>query len=135
MTWLLDANVLIAMVIPIHVHHEWAVKWISSMKDPFATCSVTQGALLRLHMQFAPDKSAAAAWATLNAITQMPDHWFWDEGFSYLDVPHRHLHSHKQITDAWLAQLSRKRGGKIATLDGALVAHHRDVAVLVTLTH
>ena len=132
MTWLLDANVLIAMVIPVHVHHQRTVHWLSSMKDAFATCSVTQSTLLRLHMRFAPDTSAAAAWATLKAITQMDGHLFWDEGFSYLEVPHRHLHSQNQITDAWLAQLARNRHGKLATLDGALVAQHRDVAVLVT---
>jgi predicted nucleic acid-binding protein len=41
------------------------------------------------------------------------------------------LQGPSQATDAWLAELARRRKGKLATFDQALVALHRDVAVLV----
>ena len=101
------------------------------MAEPFATCAVTEGTLLRLHMRFAVDGSAAAAWTTLGAIHTMAGHKFWDEGFSYRDVPHAQLDGPAQVTDAWLAELARRRGGKLATMDSALATVHPDVAVLV----
>jgi hypothetical protein len=39
----------------------------SGSDDSFATCAITQGTLLRLHMMFASDTSAAATWRTLAA--------------------------------------------------------------------
>lgn len=133
MTWLFDGNVLIAMMIEAHPHHERVVRWMETNPVPFATCSVTQGTLLRLHMLSAPDKSAAAARRSLRAIMGMPAHVFWDDGFSYLSVPHQGIQGYKQVTDAWLAQLARQRGGKLATLDDGLATQHRDVALLVPL--
>lgn len=131
MTWLLDRNLLVALAIDSHVHHTRARRWFDAMTEPFSTCAVTEGTLLRLHMRFAVDGSAAAAWATLGAIHTMAGHEFWDEGFSYRDVQHALLDGPAQVTDAWLAELARRRGGKLATMDGALATVHPDVAVLV----
>ena len=132
MTWLLDRNVLAALSIDSHEHHQRAIAWFSGVKK-FATCTITQGTLIRVHMLMAEDQSAAAAWRTLASVEALPVHEFWDDGFSYSKVPHRILHGPKQVTDAWLAQLARQRGGRLATLDGALVSLHRDIAVLVPL--
>ena len=101
------------------------------MSEPFATCAVTEGTLLRLHMRFAADKSAAAAWKALDAIHSTKGHEFWDSGFSYRAVPHDALGNAAQVTDAWLAELSRRHQGKLATMDNALVAAHSDVAAFV----
>ena len=131
MTWLLDGNLLVALAIDSHVHHERARRWFDAMSEPFATCAVTEGTLLRLHMRFAVDKSVAAAWAELDAIHAMASHEFWDEGFGYREVKHDALTGPAQVTDTWLAELARRRGGKLATVDGGLVTLHPDVAVLV----
>lgn len=131
MTILLDANVLIAVVLEGHIHHERADRWLAEHSGSFATCSVTQGSLLRAHMQLARGKSAAAAWTALRGITAHPRHEFWDDGFSYTTVPHRHLQGPKQVTDAWLAELARRHGARLATFDTALAALHDDVASLV----
>lgn len=130
MTVLLDTNVLIAAVMAGHVHHERADAWLAQ-QALFATCSVTQGALLRIHMQLAADRSARAAWALLREVTAHPRHEFWEEGFPYPDVPHRHLQGPKQVTDAWLAELARRRRGRLATFDSALAALHADVTELI----
>jgi toxin-antitoxin system PIN domain toxin len=132
MTWLLDGNLLVALRIDTHVSHEAAQHWFSSHRhDRFATCPVTQGTLLRVHMRSALDGSVDAAWQALSEISGHPMHEFWADNFSYLDVPHRLLQGPSQVTDAWLAELARRRKGKLATFDQALVALHRDVAELV----
>ena len=46
MTYLLDGNVLVALVIKSHIHHRLAKDWFCQSSEPFATCSVTQGTLL-----------------------------------------------------------------------------------------
>jgi toxin-antitoxin system PIN domain toxin len=131
-TWLVDGNVLTALVLDGHVHHSQVARWFNALRDRrFATCLVTQGTLLRVHMAYAEDRSAAAAWRTLAAVEKHPRHEYWDDGFGYSVVPHRHLQGPKQVTDAWLAELARRRQGRLATLDRNLTALHRDVADLV----
>jgi predicted nucleic acid-binding protein len=67
----------------------------------------------------------------LRALREHRRHVFWEEGFSYAEVPHRSLQGAKQVTDAWLSEAARRRKAKLATLDSALAALHRDVAVLI----
>ena len=131
MTWLLDGNLLAAYAISTHVHHARVHSWFAGLTDPFATCAVTQGTLLRLHMQLAVDTSATAAWTELQGITNHPRHEFWDDGFSYLHVSTQQLQGHRQVTDAWLAELARLHGGRVATLDLGFSRTHPDVAVLI----
>jgi len=131
MTWLLDGNVLVAMTIDSHLHHSRARAWWKARRRAIATCASTQGTLLRVHMALAEDRSAAAAWATLSAICALPGHEFWDDSLSYVDVHHRHLQGPRQVTDAWLAELARQRGGRLATLDAGLATLHADVAELI----
>jgi len=133
MTWLLDGNVLAALLIDTHVHHAGCRAWFDSHTDRFATCAITQGTLLRVHMIMARDTRAAAAWQTLRAVEAHPRHVFWNDGFSYSAVSHAGLRGPKQVTDAWLAELARRRNGKLATLDTALAALHADVAFLIPM--
>jgi toxin-antitoxin system PIN domain toxin len=129
MTWLLDGNVLVALVLQGHVHHEQVRCWFESdRKRRFATCLITQGTLLRLHMTYAADKSASAAWQTLQRLCEIPRHEFWEEAFGYQSVPHRYLQGAKQVTDAWLAEVTRRRKAKLVTLDRSFAALHCDVA-------
>ena len=131
MIWLLDGNVLTALAIQSHVHHQQALAWFYSQQRDFATCAVTEGTLLRLHMMKAANTSASAAWATLTLLRSMQGHHFWDDGFSYEQVRHARLTGHRQVTDAWLAELARRRGGRLATFDVGLTVEHSDVADLV----
>ncbi len=129
MTWLLDGNVLVALCMANHTHHASAHEWYASdCIQKFATCCVTQGTLLRVHMATAEDPTAAAAWNTLKRISKHPSHEFWDADLDYNDVSCKMLQGPKQITDAWLAELARKRGARLATFDAALHLLHGDVA-------
>jgi len=135
MTYLLDGSVLVALYIRDHPFHDRAARWFASIRDDagFATCPVTEGTLLRLHMTHAQNHSAAAAWAALANCRGIDGHEFWDEAFSYEEVPHEKLQGSKQVTDAWLVELARRRGGKLATLDAALAVLYPDVVKLVSV--
>lgn len=132
MTWVLDGDVLVALQLDSHVHHDRVHRWFAKLKrDRFATCVITQGTLLRLHMKAAADTSATAAWQALKDVTAHPKHEWWGNGLNFLNAPHRHLQGSAQVTDAWLAELARRRKGRLATLDSGLATLHQDVAVLL----
>lgn len=132
MEWLLDGNVLVALRLDSHPQHLRAHRWFATLgRDKFSTCCITQGTLLRMHMRFAPDSSAAAAWAALKEICEHPKHVYWNNSLDYLEVPHRYLQGARQVTDAWLAELARIRTGKLMTMDEALATLHDDVALLM----
>ena len=132
-TWLLDGNVLVALRLDSHVHHDRVHQWFGRLAatDRFATTVVTQGTLLRVHMKTAADGSAAAAWQALEDVCAHVKHEWWNEALSFLDVPHGVLRGHAHVTDAWLAEVARRRRGRLATLDSSLASMHRDVAVLI----
>ena len=125
---LLDSSALIAVAITEHENHRAVLEWLGSR--PFATCPITQGALVRAVMR-APRGSARGAVALIAEISRLDEHEFWFDDLSYADVPTDGLVGHRQATDAYLAQLARARVGKLATLDRALAAQHPDVAELV----
>jgi uncharacterized protein len=128
---LLDGNLLVALAIDTHEFHHRSRRWFNSQAGPFATCATTEGTLLRVHMKVAQDGSATAAWSVLEAIHAMPDHVFWNDGFSYREVVFANVVGSKQVTDAWLAELARRHGAQLATLDVALAALHSDVAFMI----
>jgi hypothetical protein len=131
MSWLLDGNVIVALLIDTHPHYQRATSWFGTVMDPVFTCSVTEGTFLRLHMQMAADRSSTAAWQSLADFQRNPQHHFIDDGYSYAQVATKGLLGHKQVTDAWLAQLARRHGTKLATLDGGLIEMHADVGFLI----
>ncbi|MBN2451241.1 MAG: PIN domain-containing protein [Lentisphaeria bacterium] len=128
MTRLLDANVLIALVDVSHVHHERARRWFVRAQPSFATCPITQGALVRHYFRDVPSPTAGGVLSLLAGIEGMPGHAFWPDDVSYRDVRVTGVIGYRQISDAYLAALARKRGGRLATLDSALAALHEDVA-------
>jgi uncharacterized protein len=128
-TVLLDANVLIALLVDEHVHHAAAENWFASMTGSFATCPVTQGSLMRLLIR--EGQPAAAARAVLSQTAASPRHEFWPDDVSYADVPVAGIIGHRQVTDAYLAQLARGRGARLATFDQAMAKLHDDVADLI----
>jgi uncharacterized protein len=128
-TALLDANVLIALVVTDHVHHDAAVEWLSTFDAGFATCPITQGSLVRFLLR--AGQSAAIARDVVGAIEGAKRHEFWPDGVSFTDVEVAGVVGHRQATDAYLAQLARSRNEQLATLDSGLAHLHSDVALLV----
>lgn len=130
MTVLLDANVLIALVVADHVHHDAAEAWLGGAADRrFATCPITEGSLVRLLVR--EGQPADAAKAVLVALAGNPRHEFWPDGVPYRDVPMNGVIGHRQVTDAYLAQLARSRESRLATFDQGMAKLHADVVDLV----
>jgi uncharacterized protein len=128
-TVLLDANLLIALLVDDHVHHEAAESWLIDLSGNFATCPITQGSLVRLLVR--EGQSAAAARSVLSGTIADPRHEFWPDDLPFTDVPVKGIVGHRQVTDAYLAQLARARGCRLATFDQALAQLHNDVAEFV----
>ena len=129
MTFLLDANVLIALVVADHVHHASAERWYVGQTEKFATCPITQGSLIRLLLR--EGQPAATAVAALRGITDASRHEFWLDSIAFADVKMTGIVGHRQVTDAYLAQLARVNNGRLVTFDQGLAQLHHDVAELV----
>jgi uncharacterized protein len=128
-TVLLDANVLVALLVDDHVHHDAAEYWFIGLSGNFATCPTTQGSLIRLLVR--EGQPASAARDLLNGISAHPRHEFWPDDVPFADVPTQGVVGHRQLTGAYLAQLARVHGGRLATFDQATAKLHHDVAELV----
>lgn len=129
MTVLLDANVLIALTVTDHVHHDVLEDWFTERLEPFATCPLTQGALVRFLLR--RGATSREAIDVVRGISAADAHEFWPDTLGYDDIDMRGAVGHKQVTDAYLAALARSQGGRLATLDRALAALHDDVAMLL----
>lgn len=125
---LLDGNVLVALVVPEHVHHAVARSWFRDGGD-FATCPTVQGTLLRLLVR--QGTRVADARAALAGVVAHPRHQQWLDELTYLDVDLSGVLGHRQVTDAYLVQLVRARGGRLATLDRGLAQVASDVVDLL----
>lgn len=128
MTFLLDANVLIALIDSAHVHHDDAHAWFSGQGGrSWATCPLTENAVLRIvgnpRYPGSPGGPACIA-ASLASLRSHSGHCFWRDDFSLLDcamVNVGRLLTHSQVTDTYLLALARLKGGTLATLDRRLV--------------
>ena len=124
---LLDLNILTALLWPAHEHHDAAHRWFRGRADGhWATCSLTQLGFVRIvsNPAFSRDAlSPAAAAALLAENLAHPAHEFWTES---LQVPaaikgmEPGLHGYKQLTDAYLLALARRRKSVLATFDRGL---------------
>lgn len=128
---LLDANLLIALLVDDHVHHDVAEQWSTHVSGPFATCPITQGALLRFLVR--EGASGGEAQRFLGEVVAHEAHRFWPDDLGYDRIDLAAVVGHRQVTDAYLAGLARIHGGRLATLDRGLAAVHPDVVDLVAL--
>ena len=125
--YLLDVNVLIALIDPAHVQHDAVHEWFGrSGRKAFATCPITENGLLRIvgHPKYpnSPGPPSAVANALLT-IRALPGHEFWPDSVSLADdslFDTRLLSSHSRVTDSYLLALARANKGHLATLDHKL---------------
>jgi len=126
--FLLDVNVLIALIDPAHVQHDRAHDWFAkSGKRAWATCPLTENGVLRIvgsaRYPNSPGTPAAVA-DLMTGFLALSGHEFWPDDITLFDSRHIHrdrlLHS-AQVTDSYLLALAATHGGKPATLDPDLV--------------
>ena len=126
-TFLLDVNVLIALVDPGHVQHEQAHTWFSRVgHKSFATCPLTENGLVRIvgHPKY-PNSPGPPSTVVQSLVTirGLPGHTFWPDQISLADdafVASALLSSHARVTDSYLLALAHANGGRLATLDQKL---------------
>lgn len=131
MRFLLDANVLIALTDTDHVSHDRATAWFQDCGSLFATCPITQGALIRFWMRVKAEATVREAKEFLRDVVSMRGHEFWPDSVSFLDLPEKGVLGYRLVTDAYLVALAHKFRGRVATLDRALAAIHKPDAILI----
>jgi toxin-antitoxin system PIN domain toxin len=126
-TWLLDVNVLLALLDPTHLHHAAAHAWFASAGRSWASCNLTQNGALRImsHPRYGNAVATTALAAELLAeLCRQPGHVWWPADLSLLDSPlvdRSRLLASGQVTDTWLLALAVQHGGRLATFDKRLV--------------
>lgn len=119
--YLLDVNVLIALVDPAHVQHDEIHTWFGRTGHrAFATCPIAENGLLRSvgHPKYpnSPGPPSAVAQALAN-IRALPGHAFWADSISLMDaglIQVSLLSTHARVTDSDLLALAV--GGRQADL-------------------
>ena len=131
-TYLLDANVLIALTVAEHEHHVRTSAWASGINS-FALCPVVEGALVRFLIRMG--ESARVAKDVLRAVHELPGCEFWSDSQSYAATDLGHVRGHRQVTDAYLVGLAASRtDSALAPLDEGLVRSLPDRTLLVPTT-
>ena len=127
MTYLLDVNVLIALIDPGHVAHDPAHAWFeTSGHEDWATCPMTENGVMRIvgHPRYPNTPGSPAVVAGIVATLRgLPGHRFWPDDLSLVGSdlvdPARILTS-AQVTDTYLLALAKAHGGELATFDRRL---------------
>jgi predicted nucleic acid-binding protein len=125
-TKLLDISVLLALAWPNHIFHTPAIGWIETEKAGgtirIATSPITQLGFVRVSMNakgFAQDFENA--FDLFNVLISRPEfeHEFWPDDISLLSIGQsaRSNLGSAQLTDFYLLNLAKARGGKLVTLD------------------
>ena len=127
--YLLDVNVLVALLWPSHDRHDVAIQWfVRHRAKGWATCPLTQLGFVRVVSNPAFSRDAVLpteAAALLEANTAAEDHTFWPDNLSFADASSHvgvRLAGHQQVTDAYLLGLAIRHDGVLATLDAGIAS-------------
>ena len=127
MTFLLDVNVLIAILDPDHVAHSLALAWFDEVGHrAWATSPTIQNGVIRIMGAAKYDTvpfSCAEIADVLVRWVRAPEHQFWADDLSLLDdrlIDIRQFTSPGRITDSYLLALAVRHDAKLATLDRRL---------------
>ena len=127
MTFLLDVNVLIALIDPRHRHNLPAIDWFESVRaEGWATSPLTENGTVRIvgsprYLNTPGSPSLVAE--VLRQLRRVGKHEFWPDDISIVESPFidpEALTSHKQVTDSYLLALAASKGGRFATFDARL---------------
>ena len=120
---LLDVNVLVALLDPLHVSHVIVNRWLDGhVAAGWASCPLTENGCLRVSTgsRYSNPLSVGVALAKLKETKNKANHVFWSDDLSITDsaaFDWTLLQGHQQITDVYLLALAVARGGKLVTLD------------------
>ncbi|MEO8059359.1 MAG: TA system VapC family ribonuclease toxin [Burkholderiales bacterium] len=127
-TFLLDVNVLIALLDPTHTQHDAAHDWFERKgHKAWATCPLTENGVVRIigHARYPNSPGTPAAVVQLmTTLRSLPGHAFWPDDISLLDAERldaTRLLSSGQVTDSYLLALACAHGGQLASFERRLV--------------
>ena len=126
MTFLLDVNVLIALLDASHVGHDAAHTWFAREgRRNWATCPITESGLVRIIANPKYPNALATpadALALLERLVGLPGHVFWPDDISLRDAaffdPGK-IMTVGQVTDSYLQALAAAKGENSRPLTGA----------------
>jgi uncharacterized protein len=126
-TFLLDVNLLIALIDPAHVGHDPAHRWfVETGHEAWATCPITENGVIRIvgNPRYPNSPGSPAAVVPIVArLRDHPGHAFWSDGLSLIGselVSPDEIATPAQVTDTYLLALAIAHGGALATLDRRL---------------
>jgi toxin-antitoxin system PIN domain toxin len=128
-TFLLDVNVLIALVDASHRDHVAAHHWFARLADAhWATCPIVENGMIRIvgHPRYPmPDVAGFPAKAAelLLRLRQMRGHVFWSDDLSLVAEPFIDLSAvakSDDVTDTYLLALAVRNRRCLATFDQRL---------------
>ncbi len=145
MSYLLDANALIALGWPTHEHHPRMIHWFNqNARAGWATTPFAQSAFVRIISQPAFSGRAIAVSEIAELLlrnTAHPKHRLVAIDFSFADVWAActgGILGHRQITDAFLLTAAIRNKMKLLTFDSGieqLLANTQDRSKHVTVLH
>jgi toxin-antitoxin system PIN domain toxin len=123
---LLDVNAVIALIDPLHVHHERAHRWFAARDgEPWHTCPLVQNGVVRVvsHPKYSNSQPAPIVLASLASLAAREDHVFLPDAVSLLDssVHTERLLASSQVTDTYLLHLAASNDALLATFDTRVV--------------
>jgi len=125
-TYLLDVNVLMALLWEPHIRHAAAFDWFRSNADSWATTPTTQLGFVRVASNSPATRgqvSPSRAMEALEVLMKRPGHVFWAADLDFIQPVRRLCHTltgGNQTTDAYLMALAAAKGGRLATFDGGI---------------
>jgi toxin-antitoxin system PIN domain toxin len=124
MRYLLDINLIIALMDPDHVFHQKAHDWWGEQGKPWASCPLTENGFIRITSSaaYSPGQPATVLEMTSRfaAFASNSDHEFWPDAFSITDptlFDRSLILSSKYLTDLYLLKMASKNDGCLATFD------------------
>lgn len=122
--YLLDVNVLVALLDEAHIHHTVAQNLIAQPNVRIATCALTENGVLRVlnlpgYSSYGPAGFEVVR-SQLQHLCEDTDHEFWPCDTTLRDdskINWNRVMGHNQITDIYLLALAAAHDGALATLD------------------
>jgi|688.fasta_scaffold117074_3 toxin-antitoxin system PIN domain toxin len=122
--FLLDINLLIALLDPDHAFHAIAHQWWGKKGQSWASCPITENGLIRIMASSAYSKNTQLTVADITELLSVfvsnTDHVFWYDDLSLRDqreFQHTSILSSKHLTDLYLLALATKNQGALVTFD------------------
>lgn len=127
-TFLLDANVLIALTAREHLPR--TCDDLGRRRPAMCAVPVVEGALIRFAVRLGA--SATEAQHTMHLVRDRAGYEFWPDSLSCVDAELDQVRGHRQVTDAYLASLSGSGpAARLATMDEGLAQIHPELTRLV----